>query len=64
VYASVNLLFPDGSDVVLLGNTQYGQYAIDRYTIAYKVHNAILGLSPVKVFTIKATENITRCQNE
>ncbi len=64
LYASLNILFPDGSDVVLLGNAQYNQYAIDRYTIAYKVHNAIVGLSPVKVFTIKATENITECQNE
>jgi CubicO group peptidase (beta-lactamase class C family) len=64
LYASLNIMFPDGSDVVLLGNTQYGQYAIDRYTIAYKVHNAIHGLPAVKVFKITATENITHCQNE
>lgn len=64
VYASVNVMFPDGSDVVLLGNAQYGQYAIDRYTIAYKVHNAILGLPSLKVFTITASDNITSCQNE
>lgn len=64
LYASINVLFPDGSDVVLLGNAQYNQYAIDRYTLAYKIHNAIVGLAPVKVFTIKANEDITRCQNE
>jgi len=64
LYASINVLFPDGSDVVLLGNAQYNRYAIDRYTIAYKIHNAIVGLPPVKVFPIEATENITECQNE
>lgn len=64
LYASINVLFPDGSDVVLLGNAQYNQYAIDRYTIAYRVHNAITGLSPIKVFKVKAEENITKCQNE
>lgn len=64
VFASVNVLFPDGSDVVLLGNAQYGPYAVDRYTIAYKVHNAILGLPALKVFIVTANENITSCQNE
>jgi D-alanyl-D-alanine carboxypeptidase len=64
LYASENVLFPDGSDVVLLGNAQYNRYAIDRHTIAYKVHNAIAGVAPVNVFTITATENINRCQNE
>jgi D-alanyl-D-alanine carboxypeptidase len=64
LYASLNVMFPDGSDVVLLGNAQYNQYAIDRYTIAYNVHNAIAGLPPVKPFKITATENIAQCQNE
>ena len=64
LHASLHVLFPDGSDVMLLGNAQYNQYAIDRYTIAYKVHNAIAGLLPVKPFKIKAKENITKCQNE
>jgi CubicO group peptidase (beta-lactamase class C family) len=64
LYASINVLFPDGSDVVLLGNAQYNQYAIDRYEIAYKVHNAILGLPPVKPFPIKSNQDITECQNE
>lgn len=64
LYASENILFPDGSDVVLLGNAQYNRYAIDRHTIAYKVHNAIAGLPPVKVFTITATEDIKHCENE
>ncbi len=64
LYASENVLFPDGSDVVLLGNAQYNRYAIDRHTIAYKVHNAIVGLAPVKVFTITANEDIKHCQNE
>jgi CubicO group peptidase (beta-lactamase class C family) len=64
LYASLNVLFSDGSDVVLLGNAQYNQYAIDRYTIAYKMHNAIAGRPPVKPFKVKANENITKCQNE
>ncbi|MBV9277446.1 MAG: beta-lactamase family protein, partial [Candidatus Eremiobacteraeota bacterium] len=59
VFASVNMLFPDGTDVVILGNSQYGPYAVDRYTIAYKVHNAILGVPALKVFTVTANENIT-----
>jgi D-alanyl-D-alanine carboxypeptidase len=64
LFASINILFPDGSDVVLLGNAQYNKYAIDRYTIAYEIHNAIVGLPAVKPFTITATEDINRCQNE
>ncbi len=64
VYASINVLFPDGSDVVLLGNSQFSRYAIDRYTIAYKVHNAITNLPPVKPFPITANQDITQCQNE
>ncbi len=64
IYASLNVMFPDGSDVVLLGNVQYGQCAVKRYTIAYNVHNAIVGLSPVKPFPVENEENITRCQNE
>jgi hypothetical protein len=64
LYTSENVLFPDGSDVVLLSNAQYNKFAIDRDTIAYRVHNAIAGLKPVKVFTISATESIKHCQNE
>jgi len=64
LYASINVMFPDGSDVVLLGNAQYNQFAIDRYTVAYNVHNAINGLQHVKPFKVTATENITKCQNE
>ena len=64
LYASENILFSDGSDVVLLGNAQHNRFAIDRHTIAYKIHNAISGLPAVKVFTITATDSITRCQNE
>ncbi|MEO6991853.1 MAG: serine hydrolase domain-containing protein [Candidatus Baltobacteraceae bacterium] len=64
LYASINVLFPDGSDVVLLGNAQYNQYAIARYTIAYNVHNAIVGLPPVKPFKITSNQDINECQNE
>jgi hypothetical protein len=64
LYASKNVLFPDGSDVVLLGNAQYNRFAIDRNAIAYRVHNAIVGLAPVKVFTVTANEDIKQCQNE
>jgi CubicO group peptidase (beta-lactamase class C family) len=64
LYTSLNILFPDGSDVVLLGNAQYNQYAIDRFTLAYQVHNAVAGLAPLKVFKVTATEKITKCQNE
>ena len=64
LYTSENVLFPDGSDVVLLSNAQYNNFAIDRHTIAYKVHNAIAGLKPVKVFTSTATENIDSWPNE
>ncbi len=64
LYTSINVMFPDGSDVVLLGNAQYNQFAISRYTIAYEVHNAITGLPAVKPFKVTATENISKCQNE
>ncbi|MGR4064266.1 MAG: serine hydrolase domain-containing protein [Vulcanimicrobiaceae bacterium] len=64
IYTSSNVLFPGGSDVVLLSNVQHGKFAIDRYTISYEVHNAIAGLPPVKPFTITATDGITKCQNE
>jgi CubicO group peptidase (beta-lactamase class C family) len=64
LFTSENVLFPDGSDVVLLSNAQYNKFGIDRHTIAYKVHNAIAGLTPVKVFDITASANITACQNE
>ncbi len=64
LYASSNILFPDGSDVVLLGNVQHGKYAIDRYTIAYNVHNAIAGLPQAKAFPITAKDDINQCQNE
>jgi hypothetical protein len=57
-------MFPDGSDVVLLGNAQYNRFAIDRYTIAYLVHNAIAGLKPLKPFKVTANEDISTCQNE
>jgi len=64
LYTSENVLFPDGSDVVLLANAMYTQFFIDRQSIAYKVHNAIAGLAPVKVFTAKGTADVTNCQNE
>jgi CubicO group peptidase (beta-lactamase class C family) len=64
LYASLNVLFPDGSDVVLLGTSQHGKFAIDRYTIAYQVHNAISGLPPVTPFKITAIDDISDCQNE
>jgi len=57
-------MFPDGSDIVLLGNSQFNQYAIDRFTLAYEVHNAIAGLPRLKVFKVTADESITKCQNE
>lgn len=64
LYASINVLFPDGSDVVLLGNAQFNKYAVDRFTIAYKVHNAIAGLPLVKPFSVSSNQDITACQNE
>lgn len=64
LYASINVMFPDGSDVVLLANAQYNQFAIDRYTIGYLVHNAIRGLRILKPFKVTATENSTKCQND
>jgi CubicO group peptidase (beta-lactamase class C family) len=64
LYASINFMFPDGSDVVLLGTAQYNQFAVDRYEIAYNVHNAIAGLHALKPVKVTATENITSCQNE
>lgn len=48
----------------LAGAMLHNRYAIARYTIAYKVHNAIIGLTPLKVFIIAATDNVARCQNE
>jgi D-alanyl-D-alanine carboxypeptidase len=64
LYTSENILFPDGSDVVLLSNAQYNQFAIDRHTIAYKLHNAIGGLNKVKPFPVVAEQKIESCPNE
>jgi CubicO group peptidase (beta-lactamase class C family) len=49
LFASINVLFPDGSDVVLLTNANYNTFISDRNLIAYEVHNAIKNLPPVKV---------------
>jgi hypothetical protein len=48
LFASLNVLFPDGSDVVLLTNANFNTFVSDRNLIAYKVHNAIKSLPPVK----------------
>lgn len=49
LFASLNVLFPDGSDVVLLTNANFNRFVSDRNMIAYKVHNAIAGLPPEKI---------------
>ena len=49
LFASLNVLFPDGSDVVLLANANFNTFVSDRNLIAYKVHNAITNLPPVKL---------------
>jgi CubicO group peptidase (beta-lactamase class C family) len=49
LFASLNVVFPDGSDVVLLSNANFNRFISDRNLIAYKVHNAIAGLPPVKL---------------
>ena len=49
LFSSLNVLFPDGSDVVLLVNANLNTFRSDRYVIAYKVHNAIASLRPVKL---------------
>jgi CubicO group peptidase (beta-lactamase class C family) len=65
IFTSSNVLFPDGSDVVLLGNAQYSKFATDRYTISYEIHNAVAGLPKVKPFVITAPDaGIKACQNE
>ena len=60
-----NTVVLEACDVVLLANAQYNLYATDRYTVAYKVHNAIAGLPRVKPFKITApADNLTSCPNE
>jgi D-alanyl-D-alanine carboxypeptidase len=54
LFASFNVLYADGSDVVLLANAQYNKYSPDRFAIADKVHNAIARLPAVKVAEIVA----------
>ncbi len=49
LFASLNVLFRDGSDVVLLTNANFNTFVSDRNLIAYKVHNAITSLPPVKL---------------
>jgi CubicO group peptidase (beta-lactamase class C family) len=49
LFASLNVLFPDGSDVVLLTNANFNRFVSDRNLIAYKVHNAIAGLPHLKL---------------
>ncbi len=49
LFASLNVVFPDGSDVVLLTNANFNRFVSDRNLIAYKVHNAIASLPPLKL---------------
>lgn len=49
LFASLNVLFPDGSDVVLLTNANFNTFVSDRNLIAYKVHNAIKSLPSLKL---------------
>jgi D-alanyl-D-alanine carboxypeptidase len=49
LFASLNALFPDGSDVVLLTNANFNRFVADRNLIAYKVHNAIASLPKIKL---------------
>jgi CubicO group peptidase (beta-lactamase class C family) len=65
LFATTNVLFPDGSEVVLLANSNFNKFATDRLTVAYQVHNAIVGLPRVKVFRITAPpSNLTSCPDE
>ncbi|MDQ6931660.1 MAG: beta-lactamase family protein [Candidatus Eremiobacteraeota bacterium] len=64
LYTSLNVLFPDGSDVVLLTNANFNTVVAERNLIAYKVHNAIAGLPPVKLFPGGGNLPTKKCQNE
>ncbi|MEO6990617.1 MAG: serine hydrolase domain-containing protein [Candidatus Baltobacteraceae bacterium] len=62
LFASWNGMFPDGIDVVLLANAEQNQFALDRQTIAYKIHNAIAGLAPATVVKVsRAPSKVTSC---
>jgi len=64
LFASFNVLFPDGTDVVLLANSQYSTYNAGRFSIADEVHNAIYGVTPVNVQKITSPPfNLTSCPN-
>ncbi len=62
LYVSLNVLFPDGSDVVLLANANFNTVVAERNLIAYKVHNAIAGLPPVKLFAGGGNSPTNECQ--
>ena len=64
LFASLNVLFPDGSDVVLLTNANFNTFVSDRNLIAYKVHNAVTSLPPVKLPTGGGNLPTTKCENE
>lgn len=49
LFASWNAMFPDGIDVVLLANSEFNQFTLDRQALAYKVHNTIAGVAPAPV---------------
>jgi D-alanyl-D-alanine carboxypeptidase len=64
LFASFNMIFPDGIDVVILANSQYNKYSTDRYTIGAELHNAVYGVAPIEVPKVTATlSNLTSCPN-
>ena len=47
LFASLNAMFPDGIDVVLLANGELSRFTYERQAIAYEIHNAIAGVAPL-----------------
>jgi CubicO group peptidase (beta-lactamase class C family) len=47
LFATLNAMFPDGIDVVLLANGELSRFTFERQAVAYKIHNAIAAVAPL-----------------
>jgi D-alanyl-D-alanine carboxypeptidase len=62
LFASLNAMFPDGIDVVLLANGELSRFTFERQAVAYKIHNAIAGLAPLTLADVShSPPHVTSC---
>jgi len=62
LFTSLNAMFPDGIDVVLLANGELSRFTYERQQVAYEVHNAIAGVAPLTLAEVPPSPpKVTSC---